>query len=306
MKFDAATKVYLAGCGGMLGDAVYRQFSAVSTVRATDIDVNERWLSYADVRDLAAMRNDIEAFAPDLVVNLAALTDLELCEREPDNAWLTNALGVENVGLVANRLGVPYVYISTAGIFGGEKDSFNDFDVPNPLAMYAKSKAYGEAWVLRTVPRHFVFRAGWMMGGGPRKDKKFVNKIYKQIKAGATELFVVDDKLGTPTYTVDFARGIQSLVESDEYGLYNQVCSGSGSRYDVAVAFVEMLGLAGRVKVTRVSSDHFKEEYSAPRPASEKLVNLKLAARGRNVMRDWRVCLAEYSAVYRDDLRVAR
>jgi len=306
VKIDSATKVYIAGCGGMLGAAVYRQFSSVATVRATDIDVNEPWLSYADVRDLKAMREDIVAFAPDLVINLAALTDLELCEREPDNAWLTNALGAENVGLVANQVGVPYVYISTAGIFGGEKDVFNDFDAPNPLAIYAKSKAYGENWVLRSVPRHFVFRAGWMMGGGPKKDKKFINKIYKQIHAGAKELFVVDDKLGTPTYTVDFARGIQEMVVSDEYGLYNQVCGGSGSRYDVAVAFIEMLGCADRVKVTRVSSDHFKADYYAPRPASEKLVNMKLDARGRNVMRDWRVCLAEYAAVYRDDLRASR
>ncbi len=306
MKLDAGSKVYIAGCGGMLGDAVYREFSAPCQVRATDIDLNAPWLSFADVRDLAAVRADIVGFAPDLVINLAALTDLELCEREPDNAWLTNALGAENVGLVADTLGVPYVYISTAGIFGGEKDTFNDFDAPNPLAVYAKSKAYGENWVLRSVRRHFIFRAGWMMGGGPDKDKKFVNKIFKQLKAGATELFVVDDKLGTPTYTVDFARGIRTLVESDEYGLYNQVCRGSGSRYDVAVAFVEMLGLAGRVKVTRVSSDHFKADYFAPRPASEKLVNMKLDARGRNVMRDWRTCLGEYAAEYREHLRGIR
>jgi dTDP-4-dehydrorhamnose reductase len=306
VKIDKKCKVYIAGCGGMLGAAVYREFEAVAQVRATDIDVNEPWLSYADVRDLGAMRADVASFAPDLIINLAALTDLELCEREPDNAWLTNALGAENLGLIANAAGVPYVYISTAGIFGGEKDVFNDFDAPNPLAVYAKSKAYGESWVLRTVRQHFVFRAGWMMGGGPKKDKKFINKIYKQIKAGATELFVVDDKLGTPTYTVDFARGIRALVESDEYGLYNQVCGGSGSRYDVAVAFVELLGCAGRVKVTRVSSDHFKVDYFAPRPASEKLVNMKLDARKRNVMRDWRTCLGEYAAVYRDDLEARR
>ena len=305
MKIEASTRVYIAGCGGMLGAAVYKQFADVAVVRATDIDVNEPWLTYADVRDFAAIGKDIEAFGPDLVINLAALTDLELCEREPDNAWLTNALGAENLGLIAHRLGAPYVYISTAGIFGGEKDVFHDFDAPNPLAIYAKSKAYGESWVVRSVPRHFVFRAGWMMGGGPRKDKKFVNKIYKQIHAGATELFVVDDKLGTPTYTVDFARGIHTLVVADEHGLYNQVCGGSGSRYDVAVAFVELLGCADRVKVTRVSSDHFKADYFAPRPASEKLTNMKLDARGRNVMRDWRTCLAEYTAEYREHLRTS-
>ena len=283
----------------MLGDAVYRRFSAVAQVMATDIDVNEPWLTFGDVRDYASIAEQIKRFQPDVIINLAALTDLEYCEREADNAWRTNALGAENVGLVANQLDVPYVYISTAGIFDGAKEYYTDFDTPNPLGYYAKSKAYGEAWVVRTVKKHLVLRAGWMMGGGPRKDKKFVNKLYKQLSAGKQELFVVDDKLGTPTYTVDFAHGIQRLLESELWGLYNQVCGGSGSRYDVAVALLEELGLSQKIKVHKVDSTHFAQEYFAPRPASEKLVNLKLESRGLNVMRDWRVCLSEYARAYR-------
>jgi dTDP-4-dehydrorhamnose reductase len=208
-------------------------------------------------------------------------------------------LGAENLGLVANELDVPYVYISTAGIFGGEKEFYTDFDTPNPLAYYAKSKFAGEEWVRRSVRKHFVFRAGWMMGGGPRKDKKFVNKIFKQIRAGATEIRVVSDKLGTPTYTIDFAAGMHRLLQTEQYGLYNQVCGGSGSRFDVATDFVRLLGLSDRVSVVEVDSSHFATEYFAPRPASEKLVNTKLNARGLNVMRDWRVCLAEYAQEFR-------
>lgn len=298
MQFDRATKVYIAGCGGMLGAAVYARFHAISTVEASDIDVNEPWLRYGDVRDYRDIRAQIVAFRPDVIINLAALTDLEYCEQNTDNAWLTNALGAENLGLVANELGVPYVYISTAGIFDGAQEFYTDFDAPNPLGYYAKSKAYGEAWVCRTVPKHFVFRAGWMMGGGPRKDKKFINKIHRQIRAGATTLHVVSDKLGTPTYTVDFAGGIQTLLESEQYGLYNQVCGGSGSRLDVAREFVRLLGLESTVSVVEVDSDYFRTEYFAPRPASEKLVNLKLDRRGLNVMRDWRVCLAEYAPAF--------
>jgi dTDP-4-dehydrorhamnose reductase len=294
VKLEPTTRVYIAGCGGMLGEAVYEQFNSRSQVLATDIDVNEPWLSPADVRDFAGSAQVVRSFKPDLIINLAALTDLEFCERNPDNAWLTNGLGAENLGLLANELDVPYVYISTAGIFDGAQEYYTDFDQPNPLGVYAKSKAHGEAWTVRTVRRSYVIRAGWMMGGGPRKDKKFVNKLWKQLQAGAKELAVVRDKLGTPTYTLDFARGIVRLVESDVYGLYNQVCGGSGSRYDVAVAMIQELGLSGSVKVKEVSSDHFKTEYFAPRPPSEKLLNVKLDARGLNVMRDWRVCLSEY------------
>lgn len=302
MKIENGTRVYVAGCGGMLGDAMYARLKRVgATIKATDINCIESWLEYGDVRDFSAIRKSIVEFRPDLIINLAALTDLEFCEKEQENSWLTNALGAENLGLVANELDVPYVYISTAGIFGGERDLYNDFHAPNPLSVYAQSKYYGEQYVRNSVKKHYILRAGWMMGGGPGKDKKFINKIYKQICAGARELFVVDDKLGTPTYTVDFANGLCGVVESEQYGLYNQVCNGAASRFVVAQEFVRLMGLSETIKVTVVSSDYFKEQYFAPRPASEKLVNMKLNHRGLNLMRDWHVCLEEYTEVFKLD-----
>lgn len=300
MQIDSTKKVYIAGCGGMLGEAVYQRFvGSGATVLASDIDLNVPWLEYADVRDFSAVDKHIRQFKPDLIINLAALTDLEYCELNVEDSWLTNGLGAENLGLIATKLDVPYVYISTAGIFGGEKDVYNDFDAPNPLAIYAKSKYYGERYVCTSVPKHFVFRAGWMMGGGPGKDKKFINKIFKQIAAGAKVLNVVDDKLGTPTYTVDFANGIFHLVQSEMYGLYNQVCSGLSSRHEVATEFVRLLGLTNSIKVKIVPSSYFAKDYFAPRPASEQLVNLKLNMRGMNHMRDWRICLAEYATNFK-------
>jgi len=303
MILNRNTKVYIAGCGGMLGEAVYECFSKRTIVKATDIDVNTSWLEYADVRDYAQMEESINSFKPDIILNLAALTDLEYCEKEKENSWLTNALGAENLALIAQKLDLPFVYISTAGIFGGEQEFFNDFDEPNPLSIYAKSKYYGEEFVKKYLKKFFIFRAGWMMGGGPQKDKKFINKIYKQIKAGKKELFVVDDKLGTPTYTKSFAQGIFNVVETELYGLYNQVCGGDCSRYDVAVEFVKLLGLENEIKVTKVSSDYFSSEYFAPRPYSEKLINLKLNARKINFMPEWKAALEDYSKVYIEDLK---
>ena len=294
MRIDETTRIYIAGCGGMLGEAVYGCLAPIADVRATDIDVNEPWLGHADVRDYAEMDGQIADARPHVIINLAAMTDLEECEREVERAWATNALGAENLGLLATKHDATYVYVSTAGIFDGEKDLYTDYDTPNPLGSYAKSKYYGECYVRQSVRKHFVVRAGWMMGGGPRKDKKFVNKIYQQLAAGKRTLHVVDDKLGTPTYTVDFARGIHRLLESELYGLYNQVCGGGGSRYDVALELVRLLGLERTVVVEKVSSDFFARDYFAVRPASEQLVNAKLDARTLNVMRDWRVCLAEY------------
>ena len=303
MKIIESTKVYIAGCGGMLGRAVYEVFNSKCIVKATDIDLNIDWLEYADVRDYNDINKSIAAFSPDIIINLAALTDLEHCEKNQEDSWLTNALGAENIAIIAKRLNIPMVYISTAGIFDGEQDVYNDFDAPNPLGIYAKSKYYGEVFVKTHLEKFFIFRAGWMMGGGPSKDKKFVNKIYKQIKSGSQELFVVEDKLGTPTYTKSFAQGIFNLVETDLYGLYNQVCGGDCSRYDAAVEFVNLLGLTEQIKVTKVSSEYFKNEYFAPRPASEKLVNMKLDARGVNFMPHWKDALSEYAEEYITDLK---
>ncbi len=301
MNSDA--RVLITGCGGMLGDAVYRMFSGSYTrVYATDIVLTEPWLSHLDVRELDDCERAFADLRPTIVLHLAALTDLEYCETHQDDCWKTNALGVENVGLLARQHDATMVYVSTAGIYAGEKDEFHDFDLPNPLSHYGRAKYHGERFVETHVPRHFCLRAGWMMGGGPKKDKKFINKIFQQIKAGARDLRVVDDKFGTPTYTVDFARSMAFLLTTNYYGVYNHVCEGGGSRYDVAVEFVRLLGLADTVQVTKVPSEYYRDTYFAPRPSSERLVNLKLNARRLNRMRDWRACLEEYSEVFKREL----
>ena len=302
-------RILITGCGGMLGKALYEKATqkyGQKNVLATDIDLNESWLSHLDVRHIKECEQVCESWKPTIIFHLAALTDLEYCEKNIENAWATNALGTENIALLARKHNALMIYISTAGIFGGEKDEYSDFDTPNPLSYYAKSKYHGEQFVERYLSSYYIFRAGWMMGGGITKDKKFINKIYKQIKAGTKELFVVDDKLGTPTYTHDFAASILKVIDSGYYGLYNQVCEGSCSRYDVALLLVKLLGLEDSVKVTQVSSDYFKEEYFAPRPASEKLINVKLSMRGINYMRDWKVCLTEYAQEFKKDLYVTK
>lgn len=298
-------RIYVAGCGGMLGAAVFPQLSEGADVRASDLVPRAEWLSEIDVSNLDDFRKHVEDFKPDLLVNLAAQTDLEFCENNAELAWRSNALGAENGALIAVEREIPYVYISTAGIFDGGQDFYNDYDAPNPLTIYAKSKLHGERFVQQYVRQHFVLRAGWMMGGGPSLDKKFINKIYSQVKSGATEIYAVTDKLGTPTYTVDFARGLQRVAESRNYGTYNQVCGGNGSRYDVASRFIDLLGVSDRVAVKPVTSEHFAAEYFAERPASEQLINDKLDARGMNVMRHWDDALADYVKVFREDLESA-
>ena len=287
-------KVFVAGSGGMLGEAVHREFSSVHDIECVDIDVNAPWLKFCDFRDFDSYRVSVEAFEPDVLFHLGAHTDLEYCEQNPDDAYRTNSLSVEHAATLARAHGVPLVYISTAGIFDGQKLTYDDWDAPNPLGVYARSKHLGELIVESRVEKHFICRAGWMMGGGPAKDKKFIGKLMKQLVSGATELNVVDDKLGTPTYTVDFARNLIALLETPYYGLYNMVCGGQTGRFEVAKELVSILALDGTVTVNPVQSAFFEREYFAPRPPSERLVNYKLGLRGLDLMRDWRVALREY------------
>jgi len=190
------------------------------------------------------------------------------------------------------------LYISTAGIFDGGKDLYDDWDIPNPLGVYARSKYMGERFVVENAKRFLVCRAGWMMGAGPKKDKKFIQKLMKQLKEGKKELFIVNDKDGTPTYTQDFAKNVKLLLEKEYWGLYNMVCGGQTSRLEVATELLKILKLDSKIKITEVGSDYFSKEYFADRPPCERLVNIKLDLRKLNIMRDWRVALREYVEVY--------
>lgn len=294
-------RIYIAGCGGMLGEAFYKCFGQQYELKCTDIDLNEPWLSYLDFRDHDAYMKDVRAFEPDYLFHLGAYTDLEYCEMHQDDTYATNTMAVENATYIANKLNIPLLYISTAGIFDGSKDTFDDWDRPNPMCHYARSKYAGEVFVENNAKRHLICRAGWMMGGGPQKDKKFVQKIMNQIKNGSKELFIVNDKFGTPTYTHDFAKNVKLLLENEYWGLYNMVCGGVTGRFEIASEILQILNLSKTVKITEVGSDYWKDIYFAARPPSERLINTKLKLRDANIIRDWKICLREYLDDYYTD-----
>lgn len=291
-------KIYLAGCGGMLGEAFYGQFNDGYELKCTDIDINEYWLSYLDFRDYESYRRDVNMFQPDWLFHLGAYTDLEYCELHPDNTYETNTKSVEHAVKIANDLRIPILYISTAGIFDGNKGVYDESDKPNPIGHYAKSKCLGEKYVQDEANDYLICRAGWMMGGGSKKDKKFIQKLMKQIKDGSNELFIVNDKLGTPTYTHDFAINVKFLIEKGHRGLFNMVCDGLTSRLEVAKELISLLGLHSKIKIREVSSQHFAEEYFAERPDCERLINKRLNDMGLNIMRDWKVALQDYLRDY--------
>ena len=282
----------------MLGEAFYKVFSKKYKLKCTDINLNEKWLFYLDFRKFKKYFSDVKIFKPNYLIHLGANTDLEFCEKNKKKTYKTNTTSVIYAIKISNKLRIPLIYISTAGIFDGKKKSYDDWDKPKPLGQYAKTKYLGEFFIQKYSWKYLICRAGWMMGGGPKKDKKFVQKIISQIKTGCKELFIVNDKLGTPTYTYDFAKNLKLLIEKKQWGLFNMVCSGVTSRINVAKEICKNLNLQHKIKINKVKSSYWKKIYFAARPNSERLINRKLNLKRLNIMRNWKICLREYIKKY--------
>jgi len=286
--------ILVTGGGGMLGSVLVPVLALEGhSVVNTDLTYSTAF-THLDVRSRAQVRAFIDTTRPDIVLHLAACTSLEGCENEPDVAWHTNALGTRYVAQECRRVRIPMVYISSAGIFDGEQDApYTEFDVPNPINVYGKSKWEGEQIVRETLMEHFIVRAGWMMAGGPEKDHKFVSHVTKQILAGVTRIPAVDDLYGSPTYALDLSRTLADLIKTRNFGTYHMVSGGVVSRYDVARAIVSAWGRPG-IDVIPVPSTHFDTQFFARRPTSESMRNMILELEGHNTMRPWQEAVAEY------------
>ncbi|OGW92375.1 MAG: dTDP-4-dehydrorhamnose reductase [Omnitrophica bacterium RIFCSPHIGHO2_02_FULL_63_14] len=280
-------KILVTGAGGMVGSYVSEVFSDYELILSDIVKGHPR----VDVCQPAAVMDAVASAKPDVVLHLAAATDVDRCEQEPAIAFQTNAIGTQNVALACQATGAVLVYISTAGVFWGDKlDPYVEFDTPNPANIYGQSKLAGEQIVTSLLQRFYIVRAGWMAGGGER-DKKFVGKITKLILDGVNPLRVVNDKWGSPTYAKDLLTGIRRLLETGYYGLYHMANHGCCSRYDVALMIREVLERP-EIDVAPVSSAFFP--LPAPRARSEAMRNFKLELLGLDAMRTWQEALREY------------
>jgi dTDP-4-dehydrorhamnose reductase len=277
----------VTGASGMVGSYVPEAFKDYDLVSTDMVEGCQR----LDVRDPTEVMRVVKEVKPDVVLHLAAATDVDRCEQEPDLAFHTNAIGTQNVALACQEFDVTLVYVSTAGVFGGEKaEPYNEFDVPNPANVYGQSKLAGEQIVSSLLRRYYIVRAGWMIGGG-EKDKKFVGMIARLIMRGTNPVKIVDDKIGTPTYAKDLLGGIHALLQTGYYGLYHLVNKGACSRYDIALLIREVLERP-EIELLPVSSAYFP--LPAVRARSEAMRNLKLELLDVHHMRPWQDALREY------------
>ncbi|MBI4596953.1 MAG: dTDP-4-dehydrorhamnose reductase [Candidatus Omnitrophica bacterium] len=293
-------KILVTGADGMVGSALCPELRRCGhELIPTDLAPLTPGTQVLDICDAAAVRAAVEQAKPALVVHLAAATDVDRCEQEPSLAYRVNAAGTEHV-ISACRIGkARLLYMSTAGVFDGEKlTPYVETDAPNPVNVYGRSKLIGEHAVSQYRGRHQIVRASWMVGGFAR-DKKFVAKILRLLEE-RRELTVVTDKIGSLTFTEDVSRGIAALIATDHAGLFHMANQGVCSRYDVACEIVTSLGRTD-VTVRPISSDAFP--LPAPRAASEALANARLQAVGMDQMPSWQTSLRRYVQRYMATLK---
>lgn len=280
-------RVLVTGAGGAVGSYVPRVFADAEFV-LTSLAGEHRRLDVRDADAVSAMLADVK---PDVVLHLAAATDVDGCERDPDLAFASNATATENVALACRENDCQLVYVSTGAVFHGDKpDPYVELDEPHPANVYGRSKLAGERSVADVLDRYFIVRAGWMIGGAAR-DQKFVGKIAQLLRSGETRLKAVNDKWGSPTYAPDLLAGVKRLLASGHHGLYHHVNPGMVTRYDIALELRTILDRPD-VEIEPVSSDAFP--LPAPRGRSEALRNHKLEQLGLDEARPWQDALRAY------------
>ena len=278
-------KVLITGSNGLLGSdlCLYLSHDSKYNVIPTTRDS-------MDITDFNRICEVLDNSKPDVVIHTAAETNVDLCEQDPDHAFLVNTLSTKFIAIACEKLSIPMVFISTCGLFDGKKDgNYNEYDSPNPLTIYAKSKYEAEKAIQSICPRHFIIRVGWLFGGNVNHKKNFIANRWSESKS-KTEILSANDKFGSPTYSMDVAKKIMVIVQSGIYGTYHVANKGKCSRYEYVSKIVQLFGVD--VNVKPVDSSNFPR--SAPVPDSEAIENYNLKLMGKDDLRTWDKALEDY------------
>lgn len=278
-------KIWIVGSNGQIGSAIKEVVDPLEMeVLNTDIDE-------LDITDTEEVLNYGGISRPDVIINCAAITDTELCEKDPEAAYRVNALGARNLSLIARKMGAKIVQLSTDDVFDGEGNiPYSEFDDTHPKSVYGRSKRAGENYVKEFTHKHFIVRSSWVYG----KGNNFVNKVLDAAKKGET-LSVASDQIGSPTSAKDLARIILHLIKTNEYGTYHATCKGVCSRYEFAQEILKHAGKEIELKAVAAS------EVSSERPAYAVLDNFILRIIDVYDMPDWKTSLEEYMNEKRED-----
>jgi dTDP-4-dehydrorhamnose reductase len=270
-------RISITGHKGQLGRALLARWPDASGADLPEVDITR-----AESIDAA-----IDAVRPDVIVHCAAMTDVDGAARDPALAYRINGLGTQNVAQAAARAGAALVYVSTNEVFDGAKrEPYFEFDAPNPINPYGKSKRAGEWFTAHLTSRFYIIRTAWLSAPGGRN---FAHRI-QELADEHGQLRVVTDEVANPTFVDDLADAIVKLISAGRFGIYHLTNAGHCSRYEYARKILELSG-RGHIPVEPITLADYPRP-STPPPFAP-LANTAAAALGIT-LRPWEEALEEF------------
>lgn len=283
-------KILVTGCNGQLGRAIRKEYAG-SDVEFVNTDVTEgEGVKALDITDVDAVLKMVEETKPEVIINCAAHTNVDACETQWDLAYKINAIGPRNLSIAASKAGAKMIHVSTDYVFEGNGTRpYTEFDEPNPVSAYGKTKLEGENFVKAFADKYFILRTAWLYGEG----KNFV-KTMLCLAETHDEVSVVSDQLGSPTSAVELAKMIHYLEPTENYGVFHATCEGDTNWAEFAEAIFKRAGK--NTKVNHVTSEQYAKmnPASANRPAYSILDNYMLRLTSDFRMADWQDALDVY------------
>ncbi len=289
-------KIFVTGVGGQLGydvvnELIKRGHTAVGSDILPDVDTNAQYVQL-DITDKSAVEKIITELNPDAVIHCAAWTAVDAAEDEEniDKVHAINADGTENIAKACKKLDIKMIYISTDYVFDGQgsepwKPDCTDY---RPLSVYGRTKLEGELAVKANLDKYFIVRIAWVFGVN---GKNFIKTMLNVGKKHDT-VRVVNDQIGTPTYTYDLARLLVDMVEGDKYGIYHATNEGGYiSWYDFTKEIYRQAGY--QTKVLPVTTEEYGLSKAA-RPFNSRLDKSKLKENGFEPLPTWQDALSRY------------
>ncbi|MDI6644805.1 MAG: dTDP-4-dehydrorhamnose reductase [Methanobacteriaceae archaeon] len=273
-------KVMIIGSEGMLGHDLVNILSLENEISTTTIHT-------LDITNIEKTMKTVKKINPDVVVHAAAFTDVDGSESNPDLAYKVNALGTRNVAVACREADSDLVYISTDYVFDGTKgSSYYEYEQTNPMSVYGKTKLGGELYVRDILNKFYIVRTSWLYGiYGPN----FVKTMLDLAKTN-NKISVVNDQIGSPTYTVDLSKAIAELIKKPVYGIYHITNSDYCSWYEFAKDIFDNAGV--KVDLIPVTTKEFPRP--APRPKYSVLENYNWKMEGFNEIRSYKEALRDY------------
>lgn len=273
--------VLVTGVNGQLGFDVVKELTAKGH-EAVGVDRAE-----LDITDESAVSSFVKELKPDAIIHCAAYTNVDGAEADQEGAYKVNVLGTKYLAESANQVNAKMVYVSTDYVFDGNGTEPYEVDHPtSPLGVYGETKLAGEQILQDTLSKYFIVRTAWVYG---INGNNFV-KTMLRLGSERNELGVVYDQVGSPTYTVDLAKFLVELADTDNYGVYHASNAGVCSWHEFAVEIFKQAEMD--VKVNALTSEQFPRP--AARPKYSVLSKKKIVEEGFTPLRDWKEALSAY------------